>query len=73
MVESVGPEKKQKLLIAMLQINLVGVNSAYRAAGNPELRRVGIAKVKNKIANLNADEIIELGDLMSSVQVPAIQ
>lgn len=69
MTESVTPAKKQKLLVAMLQINLAGVNSAYEVAGNPELQRLGIARIKDKVANLNADEIIELGNRTASAQI----
>lgn len=69
MIESVSAAKKQKLLVAMLQINLAGVNSAYEVAGNPELQRLGIARIKDKVANLHADEIIELGNQTSSAQI----
>lgn len=69
MTESVTPAKKQKLLVAILQINLAGVNSAYEVAGNPELQRLGIARIKDKVANLNADEIIELGNRTASAQI----
>ncbi|MEG1680604.1 MAG: hypothetical protein RR326_10950 [Stenotrophomonas sp.] len=69
MTESVSSAKKQKLLVAMLQINLAGVNSAYEVAGNPELQHLGIARIKDKVANLNADEIIELGNRTSNAQI----
>ena len=69
MTESVTPAKRQKLMVAMVQINLAGVNSAYDLVANPELQSFGIAKVKDKVANLNADEIIELGNRTPGVQV----
>ncbi len=66
MVESVSAAKKQKLLVAMLQINLEGVNSAHEVVGDPELQRFGIARVKDRVAGLDADEIIALGGRASS-------
>ncbi len=69
MTESVSAAKKQKLLLAMLQINLAGVNSAYEVAGNPELQSLGIVRIKDRVAGLSADEIIELGDRTSGAQV----
>ena len=69
MTESVTPAKRQKLMVAMVQINLAGVNSAYDLVANPELQGFGIARAKDKVGNLNADEIIELGIDTPSVQV----
>ncbi|WP_313493339.1 hypothetical protein [Stenotrophomonas sp.] len=69
MIESVSAAKKQKLLLAMLQINLDGVNSAYEVVGNPELQGFGIARVKDRVAGLDADEIIELGSRTSGAEI----
>jgi len=69
MTEMATPEKKQKLLIAMLQINMAGVNSAYDVVRNPELQSLGIARIKDKVSGLTADEIIELGGRTSTIQV----
>lgn len=68
MTESVSPEKQQQLLLAMLQINLAGVNSAYEVVGNPELQHPNIARIKDRIAGLDADEIIALGNRVSTFQ-----
>ena len=69
MVESVSAAKKQKLLVAMLQINLEGVNSAHEVVGDPELQRFGIARVKDRVAGLDADEIIALGGRASNAGI----
>lgn len=68
MTESVSREKQQQLLVAMLQINLAGVNSAYEVAGNPELQHPSITRIKDRIAGLNADEIIAMGNRVSTFQ-----
>lgn len=73
MIESVSAAEKRKLVVAMLQINLAGVNSAYEVAGNPELQNLGIARIKDKVAGLSADEIIALGNRTSGVQVQSVQ
>lgn len=69
MTQEAASEKKQKLIIALLQINLAGVGSAYEAAANPELESFGIARVKDRVAGLTADEIIELGNRVSTIKI----
>lgn len=69
MTETVTPAKKRKLMVAMVQINLASVSSVYDLAANPELQSFGIARVKDEVANMNADEIIGLGNRTPGVQV----
>lgn len=45
------------------------MNSAYEVAGNPELQRFGIARVKDRVAGLDADEIIALGGRASNAGI----
>ncbi len=69
MLESVSPSQKNQLLAAMVQINLAGVSSAYEVVENPDLQRFGIVGIKDKVSDLNADEIIELGKRVSTMEV----
>ena len=62
-------DKKQKLQIALVQLNLVGVNSAYEVVSNPALQSPSVSRIKDKIAGLTADEIIELANRTSTVKV----
>jgi hypothetical protein len=42
-------------------------NSAYEVASNPELQRVGPARIKDRIAGMTAEEIIDFADRNSTV------
>lgn len=68
MLAEAAPDQRQKLIVAMLELNLVGVNSAYDVVSNPALRNPSVVRVKDKIAGLTASEIIELANHTSSVK-----
>lgn len=69
MLNSVSPTEKQKLLEAMLKINLAGVQSAKELVNNPSVDHLGIVRIKDKVAGLTADQIIKLGDQVSTVTI----
>lgn len=53
----------------MLKINLAGVQSVKERINNPELQGLGIARIKDKIAGLSAEEIIEYVERVSTVKI----
>lgn len=69
MADRLSAKRQQKLQIAILQINMIGVNSAYETVANPELRSPGVARIKDKIAGMTADEIIDFADRNSTVTI----
>ena len=69
MADRLGAKQQQKLQIAILQINMIGVNSAYETMANPELRKVSVARIKDKIAGMTADEIIDFANRNSTVKI----
>jgi hypothetical protein len=69
MTAEIDSKKKQQLQIAMVQLNLAGINSAYEVASNPELQSLSVVRIKDKIAGLTADEIIGLAKRTSTVKV----
>ena len=69
MTAEVDSKKQQQLQVAIVQLNLVGVNSAYEVASNPELKNPSVVRIKDKVAGLSADEIIELANRTSTVKV----
>lgn len=69
MVDEARGSRKQKLLEAMLKINLAGVTSGYEVVGNAEFQSLGIARIKDRVAGMTADEIIELGERIGTVRV----
>lgn len=68
MSEALPPEKRQELLVAMLKLNLTGVNSAYEVVQNPDLQSPSIVRIKDQVAGMTAQEIIDLADRTSSVK-----
>lgn len=51
---------RQKLALAVLVINMAGVQSAYDMVGNPELQSPSIGRIREKVAGMTADEIMGL-------------
>ena len=62
-------KKQQELAIAILKLNMVGVKSAYEVAANPELQNPSIARVKDRVAGMNAEEIIGLANRTTDVKI----
>lgn len=53
------PQTKQvELALAVMAINFIGVNSAHEVANNPQLQQPGVARIKDRIAGMTADQII---------------
>jgi hypothetical protein len=69
MTAEIDGKKNQQLQIAMVQLNLVRVNSASEVVSNPELQNLSVVRIKDKVAGLTADEIIELANRTSNVKV----
>jgi len=62
-------KRRQDLAIAVLKINLIGVNSAKETIDNPELLNVGIGRIKERVSGMTADEIIKYADANATVKV----
>lgn len=69
MLDTASPDKRQKLVAAMLEINLAGVKSATQVFEMPDRDQIGIARIKDKVAGMTADQIIDLGKKVSTVRV----
>lgn len=69
MVDSADATGKQDLAFAMLKLNMEGVQSAYEVVQQPDLQTLSIARVKDRVAGMTADEIIALANEISSVDV----
>lgn len=64
------PQQKQlQLMLAMLSINMIGVNSAHEVAGNPDLQSPSIGRIKDVVAGMSADEIIAYAAEHSTVRM----
>ena len=69
MLSSATPTEHQELLIALLQINLAGVQSAKEVVGQPDMQHLGIVRIKDKVSGLTAEQIIKLGKQVSTIKV----
>lgn len=68
MAEALGPKKRQELLVAMVKLNLAGVESAYEVVRNQSLQSLSIVNIKDQVAGMTAQEIIDLAERTSSVE-----
>ena len=75
MTSSLSPRKQQALQIAVLLLNMEGVSSAYEVVDDPALQRPSIARIRDKVSGMSADEIIALSKRVKTVRavVPSDQ
>ena len=59
----------QKLSMAMLAINIKGVQSAHEVVNNPELQSPSIGRIKDEVADMTAQEIIDYAAKVSMVRM----
>ena len=69
MEKNLSPKLQRELIVAMVKLNMVGVNSAYDVVANPELQSPSIVRIKDRVAGMTAEEIIDLADRTSTVKV----
>ena len=69
MLNQASAARQQKLAIAMLKLNMVGVQSVYDVAASPELQSPSIVRIKDRVAGMTAEEIIDLADRTSDVKI----
>lgn len=68
MIREASASEREALMVAMLKINFAGVQSAFEVARNPDLRKPSIARIKDRVAGMTADEIIEYSEKVSTVE-----
>ncbi|MFD0739920.1 hypothetical protein ACFQZQ_11605 [Lysobacter koreensis] len=61
--------EQQKLALAVLVLNMEGVESAREAMDNPELQSPSIGRIKDKVAGMTAKQIIETAARNPSVRI----
>lgn len=60
MMDAQEPDAQMQLATAMLQLNMAGVSSAEEMMADPELRNPSIARIREQVDGLTAEEIIAL-------------
>lgn len=58
MLQSLGPDQQQALVVALVQINLIGLESAEAVVRNADLQHPSAARVRATIAGMTAPEIV---------------
>ncbi len=69
MMDALSPEEQQKLAIAVVMLNMEGVKSVYEVVGNPDLQKPSMAHIRDKVAGMTAEEIIERAKENPSVRI----
>lgn len=58
MLRECSREKQKRLAAALIELNFAGTHSAYEVVNDPKKQTASAANIKDKIAGMNADEII---------------
>src|SRR5690606_11551315 len=69
MFDRLPQAKKTQLALAVLTINMIGVNSAKEVVENPELQSPTIGRIKDRVASMSAEEIIAYAEKNSTVRI----
>ncbi|MDR7133908.1 hypothetical protein J2X06_001092 [Lysobacter niastensis] len=73
MMRQLSEPKKRQLGLAVVMLNMVGVNSVYEVINNPELKAPSVGRIKDRVAGMSADEIIALAAKTSTVRIEAVE
>jgi len=69
MLAPLAQAKQMQLALAVLAINMIGVNSAYEVVNSPELQTSSIGRIKDRVAGMSADEIIAYAAKNSTLRI----
>lgn len=69
MLDQSGATRQQELALAVLKLSMAGVQSAYEVIGHPELQSSSIVGIKDRVAGMTAEEIIDLANRKSDVRI----
>ena len=69
MMDALPPGEQQQLAIAVVMLNMEGVKSAYEVVGNPDLQKPSMAHIRDNVAGMTAEEIIERAKENPSVRI----
>lgn len=69
MFDHASRDEQQKLLAAVVQINLAGVKSVSEVMSNPDLQSLSAVRIKDKIAGMTAAQIIDFANRIATVKI----
>lgn len=69
MMDRLSPDQQFKLALAVLVLNMEGVNSVYDVLASPDLKSPSVGHIRAKVAGMNAEEIVALSTQVSDVRI----
>ena len=69
MMDKRSEAQQMQLALAVLVLNMEGVKSAYEVVGNPELQAPSVERIRSKVADLTAEQIIALSKINPAVKI----
>lgn len=73
MMRGRSPAEQQKLALAVLTLNMQGVKSARDVVANPALQSPSVSRIRDQLAGLTAEQIIDLAAKSKGVRVQAVE
>ena len=65
-------EKQMQLAFSVLAINMIGIESAYELVAHPDRDTMGVARIKDRIAGMTADEILAYAAANATVKAEIV-
>ena len=69
MMDKRSEAQQLQLALAVFVLNMEGVKSAYEVVGNPELQAPSVERIRSKVADLTAEQIIALSRINPAVKI----
>ncbi|GEM_PF-778199 len=72
MARGLSSEGKMALALAVLKLNMEGINSAYEMLNTPGASNPSITRIRERVNGMTAQEIIALSETVQGIQVEAM-
>lgn len=72
MARGLSPERKMALALAVLKLNMEGINSAHEMLNTPGANSPSITRIRERVNGMTAQEIIALGETVEGIQIEAV-
>lgn len=69
MLAQTPDSERLELQLAMLKLNMAGARNAYDAVSNPALQHPSITQIRDKVAGMNAAQIIALARRVTGIKL----
>jgi hypothetical protein len=69
MLADSNSQRQQELMLAMIKLNMDGVQSAIDVAFDPGLQNPSVARIRDRVDGLTAEEFIELAGQVQDIEI----